>query len=299
MIRARWVTRTQAITIAATARAPGPTCSPSSRADQATVSSGWASWSWLRPGDSGQAEPAVPGGEAGEHRDARDVGEAEDGRRRRIRRTRAEQGDERDREGDGQRDEQAPGDHLPAGHLAREATALGVADAADGERREEEEVGRRDAAAAEGDRVADDRRAGSRAGRPEHPSGPLARPHHRGDGSRRRKQSDDDRRVGGRRVVEGERREQAEADPAAAGDGDQAGPGAPPGEAGPRRQQAGAADRGGHDRPAGADDVGIEAAQGERCRRERHREGEHAERREPIPSPRPRPGGEAISPGPV
>ncbi len=182
----------------------------------------------------------------------------------------------------GSASDEAPGDHLPARHRARQAPALGVAERGGDEGEQQQHVAALRAAGAARQRVGHDGGAAGQAGQPEQRAGTLPSANDGDDRGGHRKQAGHHGGVGGGRVTQGDRaragrsRCRSRRRPTArAGSWSREGSGA---RSASRVSAAARAPM--TERPAPTT-VWIEAAQRERGRRERSREGKHAERRPP------------------
>ncbi|MEY9573954.1 type IV secretory pathway VirB10-like protein [Bradyrhizobium diazoefficiens] len=89
--------------------------------------------------DAADRKAAVPEDEADEHAEDRDVGEPDPGRRTDAAPCRRP-GQDRDRHHQRHRKQQRPGDHLPAAEAARQSGAFGIAEPAQHDRGDHQQI---------------------------------------------------------------------------------------------------------------------------------------------------------------
>jgi hypothetical protein len=188
-------------------------------------------------------------------------------------------GDQGDRHGDGQREQQSPADRTGAAELAGQRAALGIPEPAQCHRRQQVQVGGRESTVHRAGRrqEREDRQQAADARQPEQRGRAFTGPQHREHRGHGGQQGDDDRAV--RRGLCGERQrgEQREPDHDAGRDHREPPPlrAGRPGRAGePQvdRRQHGRADR-----PAERDEPRVELLDRDPGGGQRHAEGHHAQ----------------------
>ena len=268
----RCVATTQASTASAATTIAAVTCSASSSADQISVSTGCASWTWPIFATPPSASPWYQAKNADEHRDDRDVGEAEPlgraGVEAAAHRDRAT-GHDQERRGQHER----PADHLPAAVAAAAATPPSAypsppSATAPSTSRSAPAMPSTPCVAANASTAIRPATAASQNAC----GGPLAGAGDRPRRRRRGQQPDDDARVRGGEVLERERAEEREPDDDADADEREPRQVAAVGQRlAPDREQ-GAGQHGGDERAAEADERRVEVLDREPRRGQRERE---------------------------
>ena len=185
-------------------------------ADQASVSTGWASCVWPIFATPPRARPWYQAKKPRNIEMAADVGEAEPGVGADVRAPWRRQRRREDEERRGEHER--PADHLPAAVAARERAAFRVPEGGGGDRGEHEQVGGREAVHALGDGEHEDGDEAGGGREPERAAGTLTGAQDGEHGGRGGQQADDHAGVGGGEVLERDRGEQREADHDAEGD---------------------------------------------------------------------------------
>lgn len=284
-----WPTATLPKTSRAQRTVRGPMCSPSSRADQRRVRTGWESWTCPTRATPPSASPLyqtknpknmLTTDTYAKHAHAAAPAPASPpaGPEDRPAHERREEGGE---------DDERPGDHAPAADLLGQSAALRVAQGAQhhGEQHQQVPPIRHQPRPLRG-REQQDREEPECARPPERPRGPLAGPQHGHHGRRRRKQADDHRRVRRRKLPQGQRREQREAHDNPRAHHHQPTPVPPLRQPLARNEKQGRGQRRRHQRPPEPHERGVEVRHRHAGQRNREAEGQYPQEPEQE-APRP------------